>query len=155
LFSRVIASRVTAGVRVGAVASAATIGAIIGLGLRHGLALRPFISSGRSLLATLGVGHLPAGPALLVGLVMFVAAIIVLSVCFTVVAAPLRGARLFAVAILFAAIACAVSLYVVPTILVSSPGAVLGTAQRVFVCALLALALLAGMRLARPTLHIE
>jgi hypothetical protein len=145
----------TAGLRVGTVAAAATIGAIVGLGLRHGLALRPFISSGRSLLAAAGVGAAPAAIALLVGLASVIAAIIVLGVCFTIVATPLRGARLLAVAILFAAIGWAVSAYVVPAILASSPGAVLGTAQRVFVCVLLALGLVVGMRLARPPVHIE
>lgn len=145
----------TLGVRVGIVAAAATIGAVIGLGLRHGLALRPFISSGRSLLGALGVGAPPMGIALIVGLLLFIAAIVVLGVCFTVVAAPLRGAWLLAAAIAFAAIGWAVSAYVVPAILASSAGAVLGTAQRVFVCALLALGLLAGMRLARAGVRIE
>jgi len=145
----------TAGVRVGTVAAAATLGAIIGLGLRHGLALRPFMSSGRSLLAALGVSAAPGAVALIVGLMLFIAAVVVLGVCFTIVAAPLRGVRLLATAILFAAIGWAVSAYVVPAILASSAGAVLGTAQRVFIFALLALALLAGMRLARPGMRIE
>lgn len=140
----------TAGVRVGIVAAAATTGALVGLGLRHGLALRPFSNAGRSLLATIGVDSAPAVVAVIVGLAVLVAAIIVLGVCFTVVAATLRGARLIAVAMLFSAIGWVVSAYVVRAMLASSTGAVLGTAQRVFVCALLAFALVAGMRLARP-----
>ena len=89
------------------------------------------------------------------GLALVACAVIVLGVCFTIVAAALRGVRLFAAALIFAAIAWAVSAYVVPSILVLSTEIVLGTAQRVFICTLLALSLVAGMRLARPGLRIE
>jgi hypothetical protein len=56
---------------------------------------------------------------------------------------------------MFAAIGWAASLYVVHSILVLSDSTVLGTAQRVFVCALLALSLVVGMRLARPNVRVE
>ncbi|HEX6047617.1 MAG TPA: hypothetical protein VFZ21_00050 [Gemmatimonadaceae bacterium] len=148
-------SRFGAGIRVGTVAAAATIGAVIGLGLRHGLALRPFSTAGRALLATLGDADASAGAAAVVGLVVVAIAIILLGVCFTFVAAPLRGVRLVGVAIVFAAIGWAVSVYVVPSILVLSAEIVLGTAQRVFICALLALSLVVGMRLARQRNRIE
>lgn len=130
-------------------AAAATVGALIGLGLRHGLALHPFASLGRALLVLADASAPRGAAAALTGLAAIAIAIIVLGVCFTIVAAPLRGVRLFAVAILFAAVAWAVSAYVVPSILVSNGGTVLGTAQRLFVCALLAIGLLVGMRLAR------
>lgn len=148
-------SRIAIGVRVGVVAAAATIGAVIGLGLRHGLALRPFMSAGRAVLAALGAGAPSGAVAVLVGLALVASAVVVLGVCFTYVAAPLRGVRLFAVALLFAAIGFVVPAYVVPSILVLSSGTVLGTAQRVFVCALLAAGLVAGMRLARLGTRIE
>src|SRR4051794_32262727 len=108
-------SRIGTGVRVGTVAAAATIGAVIGLGLRHGLALRPFTYAGRALFERLGLGGTPAASAL-AGLTMTAFAIIVLGVCFTVVAAPLRGPRLLGVAIVFGAIAWAVSGFVVPSV---------------------------------------
>ena len=130
-------------------AAAATVGALIGLGLRHGLALHPFASLGRALLVLAGASAPRGAAATLAGLAAVAVAIIVLGVCFTIVAAPLRGVRLIAVAILFAAVGWAVSAYVVPSMLVSNGGTVLGTAQRLFVCALLAIGLLAGMRLAR------
>jgi hypothetical protein len=148
-------SRTAAGIRVGTVAAAATIGAIIGLGLRHGLALRPFASTGMSLLETFGVAETPALIPVILGLVLVASAIIVLGVCFTVVAAPLRGIRLVVVACVFAAVGWAFTTYVVPSILAPSGGAVLGTAQRVFVCSLLTLGLVAGMRLARPSARVE
>ena len=148
-------SRTAAGIRVGTVAAAATIGAVIGLGLRHGLAFRPFMTAGIALLEKLGVAASRGPATAIVGLAMVSAAIIVLGVCFTVVAAPLRGLRLLIAGGVFGAIGWAVSAYVVPSILVLSNETVLGTAQRVFVCALLALGLVAGMRLARPTIRVE
>lgn len=150
-----IESRTAAGVRVGTVAAAATIGAMIGLGLRHGLALRPFTATGVALLETFGVRASPGALPVILGLSLVAAAIIVLGVCFTVVAAPLRGLRLLAVACVFGAIGWAVSTFVVPSVLAPSAGAVLGTGQQVFVCGLLALALVAGMRLARPSVRVE
>jgi hypothetical protein len=142
------------GLRVGAVAAATTIGAVIGLGLRHGLALRPFQMVGSALVGVLGIS---AGTliTIIVGLAMVVCSVIVLGVCFTVVAASLRGIRLLGVALAFAAIAWAVSVFVTPAILVLSSGTVLGTAQRVFVFTLLALALVVGMRLARSSSRME
>jgi len=149
-------SRVATGVRVGAVAAATMIGAIVGLGLRHGLATRPFMTAGYAVLETLGVRAASRGDApTAVGLAAVAAAIIVLGVCFTVVAAPLRGLRLLGVAIVFGAIAWAVSGLVVPSILALSAGAVLGDAQRVFIFAMLSIALVVGMRLARSGTRID
>src|SRR5687768_2405857 len=139
-------SRTAAGIRVGTVAAAATIGAMIGLGLRHGLALRPFVSTGRAVLDAIGVTGVGGAVPVFVGLVLVAAAIIVLGVCFTIVAAPLRGVRLLLAACVFGAIGWAVSTHVVPSILASSGGTQLGTAQQIFICALLSLALVAGMR---------
>jgi hypothetical protein len=147
-------SRIAVGIRVGTVAAAATIGAVIGLGLRHGLALRPFTSTGSALFQKLGVAGTPSASAL-VGLMMVACAIIVLGVCFTVVAAPLRGLRLLGVAILFGAIAWGISAFVMPSILAWSTGAVLGSAQRLFIFSMLTIALVAGMRLARSSVHID
>ena len=150
-----LSSRLGAGVRVGIVAAAATIGAVIGLGLRHGLALHPFSTAGRGFLALVGATAPQGGVATITGLALVAVAVIVLGVCFTFVAAPLRGIRLLGAAIAFGAIAWVVSVYVVPSILVLSAETVLGTAQRVFICALLTLSLVAGMRLARPSLRME
>jgi hypothetical protein len=142
--------RIVTGIRVGTVAAAATIGAVIGLGLRHGLALRPFMSAGRGLMDALGFDVASDPTTTMVGLAVVAIAVVVLGVCFTLVAAPLRGVGLLLTATAFAAMGWAVCAYVVPSILTLTTGAVLGTAQRVFVCGMLALALVAGMRLARP-----
>jgi len=79
----------------------------------------------------------------------------VLGVCFTVVAAPLRGLRLLGAAIVFGAIAWGVSAFVVPSILEWSTVAVLGGAQRLFIFGMLTIALVAGMRLARSSIQID
>ena len=147
-------SRIATGFRVGTVAAAATIGAVVGLGLRHGLALRPFATAGRALFEKLGVVGSPSASAL-VGLIMVAGAIIVLGVCFTVVAAPLRGLARLVAAIAFGAIAWSVSAFVVPLILAWSTGDVLGSAQRLFIFSMLTIALMVGMRLARPSTHID
>src|SRR5215831_4940909 len=147
-------SRISVGLRVGTVAAGATIGAVIGLGLRHGLALKPFTSAGRALFEKIGIAGTASASAV-VGLAMVTCAIIVLGVCFTVVAAPLRGLRLLGVAIVFGAIAWSVSAFVVPSILAWSTGAVLGSAQRVFIFGMLTIALVAGMRLARSSIQIH
>lgn len=145
----------SAGVRVGSVAAAATIGAVIGLGMRHGLAFRPFLSGGRALLEMFGAQPPRSDIATIVGIATVASAVIVLGVCFTIVAAPLRGVRLLAAAVVFGAIGFALYAYVVPSVLASSSGIVLGTAQRVFIFALLAAGLVAGMRLARPSIRVE
>ena len=143
------------GVRVGIVAASTMIGAVVGLGLRHGLALRPFTSAGYSVLETLGVRASRGATPIVTGVIVVAAAIIVLGVCFTFVAASLRGLRVLIVAILFAASAWAVYVYIVPSILVRTGGIELGTAQRVFLFVLLALGLAVGMRLARPHVRVE
>ena len=53
------------------------------------------------------------------------------------------------------AVAWVVAAFVVPSILVLSDTTVFGTAQRVFICVVLALGLVAGMRLARPNVRVE
>ena len=148
-------SRAGAGIRVGAVAAAATVGAVIGLGLRHGLALRPFTSAGVALFERLGIPVMRSAVATVTGIALVTCAIILLGVCFTFVAAPLRGLRLLLSALMFAAIGWGASLYVVRSILVLSDAIVLGSAQRVFIFAMLAMALVAGMRLARPNVRVE
>ena len=131
------------------------IGAVIGLGLRHGLALRPFMSAGYGVLDTLGVRTSRGVMPVAAGVVAVAAAIIVLGVCFTFVAASLRGLRLLIAALVFAASAWLVYAFVIPSFLRQTDGIELGTAQRVFLFTLLALGLAIGMRLARPNVRVE
>jgi hypothetical protein len=113
------------------------------------------MTAGYGVLETLGVRASRGAAPVAVGVMVIAVAIIVLGVCFTFVAASLRGLRLLLVALLFAASAWAVYVYIVPSVLVSSDGIALGTAQRVFLFTLLALGLTVGMRLARPHVRVE
>src|SRR5688572_12503244 len=71
-------ARLSEGVRVGVVAAAATIGAVVGLGLRHGLALRPFATVGRALLERLGIPVSQGSVTAAIGVALVSIAIIVL-----------------------------------------------------------------------------
>ena len=64
-----ISSRIRAGVRAGLVAAAATAGAIIGFGIRHGDWVGPFTSLGTQVTQGLGVTGLPRSLATVAGLV--------------------------------------------------------------------------------------
>ena len=133
-----------AGIRAGIVALAVTSGAIIGLGLRHGLAMRSFEVAGRALL-----GDTSSAPtAAAAGFAAHAAWMMVLGVCFSVVAAPLRGVWLFLSAIAFAAIAWMLSVWLFPGVVAVMRGAAISMPQVIFVNLLLAAGLAAGMRLA-------
>ena len=73
---------------------------------------------------------------------------VLLGVCFTIVAASLRGVRLVAAALLFAVAAWALVLLVVPSPLRAVASYTSSVAQAVFVNLLLALSLVSGMRIA-------
>ena len=128
------------------IASAATAGAIVGLGARHGAALLPFTIAGRSI-----VGAAPAAAASMAGVALHVVWMIVWGACFTLVAAPLRGARLFIGAVVFALVVWGISTYAAPGVNPVFRVAALTTVQMIVAYALLAVALVIGMRLALPT----
>ena len=139
-----LTTRVAAGIRAGIVALAVTTGAIIGLGLRHGLAAQSFEVGGRALLGV--AASAPAAAA--AGFLAHAAWMLVLGVCFSVVAAPLRGLWLFIAALVFAAIAWTLSVWLFPGVVTVMRGAAVSTPQVIFVNLLLAAGLAAGMRLA-------
>lgn len=143
-------NRLGAGVRTGIVAAAATAGAIVGFGWRHDAASRPFEIAGRYLLAPLtGLRSAPSsGAAVTAGIVLHVTTMVLLGVCFTIVAASLRGVRLVAASLLFAAAAWALVSLVVPSPLRAVASYTSSVPQAVFVNLLLALSLVSGMRLA-------
>ena len=75
------------GIQTGIVAGAATAGAIIGLGVRHGAALTPFAMAGRIM-----VGAAPWLIAIIAGVLLHLAWMVVWGACFTLVA--LYGTKL-------------------------------------------------------------
>jgi hypothetical protein len=143
-FSPVLSRGLRLGVRTGVLAAAATAGAIIGLGLRHGAALDPFTLTGRSL-----VGAAPVLVATIAGLSLHVGWMLVWGACFTLVAASLRGTRLLLAAIFFAIALWGLSSYLMPSAEPATRAAGLTTPQSLFVHLLLALGLASGMRLAQ------
>lgn len=129
------------------IAGAATAGALIGLGWRHGAALDPFTFAGRAML-----GAVRDGVAVAAGFALHVAWTMVWGACFTVVAAPLRGGRLMVAALAFAAALWAVSTFALPGVSPVMRVAGLSIVRALFVYLVLAIALVMGMRLARTTL---
>lgn len=144
---RVQARNVRLGVLTGAIAGAATAGALVGLGWRHGAALDPFTFAGRAML-----GAVRDGVAVLAGVGLHVAWTMVWGICFTVVAAPLRGARLMLAALAFATALWAVSTLALPGVSPIVRVAGLTITRTLFVYLVLAISLVMGMRLARTTL---
>lgn len=137
------------GVRVGLVAAAATGGAVVGLGLRRGGGLTPFALYGRSLFAAL-TGVLPQPVlAIVVGVGLHVLWMTVWGVCFTVVATPLRGARIAGAAILVSLLVGVVAIRVYPPALGAATMTSLAWPQLAVYLALLALSFLAGTRIAQ------
>jgi hypothetical protein len=141
-------SRVLRGIRVGFIAAAATAGVIVGLGVRHGEALTPFFLTGRSLLATLTGALAPPVLATVAGLLVHAFWMLLWSVCFTLVAASLRGMRLALAAALCAVVVRALGATVLPGALGAGALASLSAPQTWFLLTLFALSLFVGTRLA-------
>jgi hypothetical protein len=143
--------RLRAGLRTGLVAASATFGALIGFGVREGSAYGMFADAGQQLLARVGVGPASIGIAVALGVLLHGAWSIVWGVCFSVVAAPLRGVRLLGAALAFGALAWAVSQYVLPKFLSLGTSNTLGAPRLAMLYLLFASALAVGMRLAPVT----
>lgn len=133
----------------GLLGGAATAGALVGFGLRHGAATYPFEMGGRALLASWRLGVPSSGVALLAGVVAHVLWMELWGVCFSAVATTLRGGALLAGAVLFSLFVGALSATVVPGALGAVAFAGLTTAQTAFVLALLAGAFIAGVVMVR------
>lgn len=138
--------RVRAGVLAGVTAAAATMGAVLTLAWRAGSASRPLVETGR---AVLGGGEAAAAGVLGFGLQLAVA--IVWGLLLALVAYRARGLRLLLAAAAVAAIAYAVHSTLLPTFRLGfGVGAFpVHGAPLAFLYTLFALALTAGMRLAR------
>jgi hypothetical protein len=140
---------VAAGVRAGLVATATTLGVIVGLGLRHQSALRPFLIAGRSVLTSTTGILAPAPVAITVGVLVHAFWMLLWGVCFSIVATPLRGLTRGLAALVVVGLAALLAWTVLPGALGAGVIAAHNTAQTLFLLSLLALSLLAGIRLAR------
>jgi len=145
----VIFDRIRNGFPVGLIVGAATAGALVGLGARHGSAFLPFELGGRALLASWRITTPSPGAALAAGILSHSLWMLLWGVCFSVAASRLRGAALLAGSLLFALTLGALSSTVVPGALGAAAFAALSVAQTTFVLLLLAGALIAGVAIGR------
>ncbi|MBI4737456.1 MAG: hypothetical protein HY766_15585, partial [candidate division NC10 bacterium] len=81
-----LADRIRNGVSIGLIGAAATAGGLVGLGLRHGGATRPFEMGGRALLGAWRLATPVEGVAISVGVVAHLLWMTLWGVCFSVVA---------------------------------------------------------------------
>jgi hypothetical protein len=141
---------VRGGLRAGTIAAAATGGVVAGFGVRDGSMAEPFAALGRLLLgiaATEGAGRQLAATA--AGLFVHAAVATAWGALFALVAARLRGWRLVLAAGSFSA-AAAIASTALPELLRLGYGARALPPQLALLYTVLALSLVAGMRLAFP-----
>ncbi len=143
--SLVLADRIRNGITIGLIGAAATAGALVGLGLRHGAATLPFELGGRALLGAWRMAAPVDGVAVSLGVASHLMRMMLWGVCFSVVATQLRGLALPAGALLFALFLGALSGTVVPGALGAAAFASLTTAQTAFLLTLLSGAFIAGV----------
>jgi hypothetical protein len=149
-----LGERVRGGLSAGVIAAAATGGVIAGFGVREGSAGEPFAALGRLLLGI--ATSEPSGRqlvGLIAGIVLHSATALAWGLLFAALFARLRGLRLMAAAALFAAVAYAVSTKL-PGLLRLGHGARAFPPQLVLLYTVLAISLVAGIRLARIGGHI-
>ena len=130
----------------GVLAAATTGGAVVALAWRAGSAVRPFVEVGRAV-----VGAAPPATAALLGLGLHVAVSVVWGLLLAAAAPRSRGPVLLAASALVALLAAVVHSAVLPAFRLGFGLGVfpLHGAPLVFLYALFALALAAGIRLAR------
>ena len=138
--------RIRNGIRVGGLAGAATAGALVGLGVRHDLAISPFVTAGRSFFWKVGA-HLPSPLlALSTGVLVHFMWMILWGICFSALATHLRGFALLIAGTLFVVFIAALASTIVPGALGAAEMTSLNAAQTLFVLTLLGGSLVVGMR---------
>jgi hypothetical protein len=140
--------RVRRGVQAGIVAWAATLGVLVGFGRSRGAALQPLNSIahpffGTRALVMQGFDWAVTPLALLLHLV----AIVVLGVIFAIVAARLRGLRLFGAALAYAFVIWLVNRLIFPTMLSAGLAQLLSSWEMAVYYLVMAVALALGVRL--------
>ena len=142
-----ISSRIRAGVRAGLVAAAATAGAIIGFGIRHGDWLRPFASLGADVIGGFGVTDPPRWLAAATGIAGHLAWMVIWGITFATVAhrktPPLSA--VFAVAVALGA--ALVARYLSPAALGAVTFSALPAVQAALCVALMSAGLVIGRAL--------
>lgn len=141
--------RLRTGIRVGLLAAAATAGVLVGLGLRHGSALTPFLLYGRWLIASFSRAIALPWFAIVIGSIAHCLWMLVWGVCFTIVAGPLRARPLAIASVLYSVVFVFGAIRLFPEVLGAIPLASLTLSQSLLLALVLALALFFGTRIAR------
>ena len=129
-------------------AAAATLGVLIGFGSVRGAALRPLNGIAHTVFGTRAYLMHGFDPAVtLAALVIHVASVVAWGVIFALLAGRLRGARLIAAALLYAAAVALVDRLLVPPTLVPGFNQALTHGEIATIYVILAVSLAAGSRL--------
>ena len=137
------ASRMSIGVRGGLIAAAATAGAVIGFGVRHGDWSAPFANLGFEVLSSLGLG-VPAGLRLVTGFLTHAAWMIVWGIVFAMLSTKRTAGTAIVLAIVVSVLAAVLARSVLPSSFGAVRFASLPGAQVALCVALMALSLLSA-----------
>jgi hypothetical protein len=146
LFSRVLEERVSAGVRSGLIATAATSGVLVAYGIRSGSISASFLFLGRYLGGFQDALY-PQGTIVLAGFLLHAAWIVAWCVAYAFVASALRPSLRLPAACVISALAFWFSTGLIGSALEFSG---IGAARWVFLHIVLAIAMLVGTRFALP-----
>jgi hypothetical protein len=147
--SRVISPRMRAGVRAGLVAAAATAGAIIGFGIRHGDWSGPFASLGFQVLYGFGVTDPPRFLNSAAGVAAHVAWMVLWGIAFSAMSHKATPARAVLVAIVVGTAAALIARSLLPAAMGAVKFAAMPGTQAVLCVVLMTAGLVTGRALSR------
>ena len=146
--SDVFSPRIHAGVRAGLVSAAATAGAIIGFGLRHGDWSGPFVSLGTQVIRGFGVSGAPMFLPSAAGAAAHIGWMVLWGIAFAAIANKRTPAITVSMALLIGAAAALIARFLIPAAMGAVRFAGLPRPQAVLCVALMTAGLLAGRVLA-------
>lgn len=147
--SGVLTTQIRAGVRAGLIAAAATAGALVGFGIRHDDAMRPFAALGATVLATFGATTPPGLVAIVAGFLAHGSWMMFWGIAFAAIAHRRTRATIVLGALLVGLAATLAAGYFVPAALGAVKFAALQGFQAVLCVALMMGGLVMGRVLSR------
>jgi hypothetical protein len=147
--SGVLTTRIRAGVRAGLIAAAATAGALVGFGIRHDDAMRPFAALGATVLTGFGATTPPRLVAIVAGFLAHVSWMVFWGIAFAAIAHRRTRATIVLVALLTGLVATLAAGYFVPAALGAVKFAALQGIQAVLCIVLMTAGLVMGRELSR------
>ena len=144
-----LSSRIRAGVRAGLIAAAATAGALIGFGIRHGDWIGPFSALGYQVLESFGAPAPPRLLATITGLLAHASWMMVWGIAFATLAHRKTGVTIVASAVLVGLLATLAAGYVLPAALGAVKFAAMPGVQAALCVVLMTAGLVMGRSLSR------